>query len=400
MQFISSIFARQTTALVRLTVSLAKSIPHMRNRSLYAAPLSLFALTVASCGANDDSLDKLNDILAMPSAAPTMVAPPASTTAAPPPSMMVVTPTATAAAPPSTMSTATEPPAPSASVPGTVPSQAEPTVTATSDATMAVPSMDVPPMPSATEMPAASATEMPPPVEMGPYAPRTGSFKMLIYSITKAFKHDSIPQGVQMLKDIGVEQGFETVVAADNSDITLEGLSKYEIVFFMNSTGDIFNPTEQQAYEDWMTTKNGAFGGTHSATDTENGWEFYSEVTGQYYDLHDNCCAAAQLQWQPAALEHVAVKGLPSPWNRSDEWYKFNRAGQWSTKAGFTILSTVTTDGGGTRPVSFVREYGNFRSFYTSLGHQGSAFQDADVKKHIARGIMWAVRREAEIVGL
>jgi type 1 glutamine amidotransferase len=223
---------------------------------------------------------------------------------------------------------------------------------------------------------------------------------MLIYPIPKVYQHESIPEGVKMLQAIGVEQGFETVVATDNSEITLEGLSQYEIVFFMNSTGDIFDPTQQQAYEDWMTTKNGAFGGTHSATDTENGWVFYSEVTGQYFDGHDDCCASVQLQWQPGTENLVMVKGLPSPWTRSDEWYRFNRAGAWSTKAGFTILSTVTTGGGGTRPVSFIREYGNFRSFYTSMGHAPSTFQDAEVKKHIARGIMWAVRREAEIVGL
>jgi type 1 glutamine amidotransferase len=369
----------------------------MRNRSLFAVPV--FFLAAAGCSAGT-SLGDLNEILAMPSATASMpaalasTAPPASMTAAPPP------PTAQLSA------ATTGEPVPSASTPPTVPSQAGPdpsmatTASAAPEVTMPMPTTDVPPTPSATEMPAASSSETVPPVVLGPYDPRTGSFKMLIYPIAAAFPHDSIPQGVQMLKEIGVEQGFETVVATDNADITLEGLSKYEIVFFMNSTGDIFNPTEQQAYEDWMTTKNGAFGGTHSATDTENGWEFYAEVTGQYYDMHDDCCAAVQLQWQPAALNHVAVKGLPTPWNRSDEWYRFNRSGQWSTKAGFTVLSTVTTAGGGTRPVSFVREYGNFRSFYTSMGHQGSTFQDENVKKHIARGIMWAVRREAEIVGL
>jgi uncharacterized protein len=277
------------------------------------------------------------------------------------------------------------------------------------DASAPMPGMDATPEPSAPEpsapepsatevpTPTPSASEMPPePVDEGPYAPRTGSFKMLIYTLTKAFRHDSITQGVAMLQEIGQEQGFETVVATDNSDITLEGLSQYEIVFFMNPTGDIFNSTEQQAYEDWMTTKNGAFGGTHSATDTENGWAFYSEVTGQYYDLHDNCCGEAQIQWQAGALNHPAVQGLPNPWTRSEEWYKFNSAASWSTKAGFTILSTVTT-ASGTHPVSYVREYGNFRSFYTSLGHQGTTFEDANVKKHITAGILWAVRREAAI---
>jgi type 1 glutamine amidotransferase len=94
-------------------------------------------------------------------------------------------------------------------------------------------------------------------------------------------------------------------------------------------------------------------------------------------------------------LDFIAVKGLPSPWQRNEEWYKFNSYQTWTQKAGFKVLSTVTTAGGGTRPVSYIREYGNFRAFYTSLGHDSSTFQDANVRKHIAAGIMWAVRREA-----
>jgi type 1 glutamine amidotransferase len=218
---------------------------------------------------------------------------------------------------------------------------------------------------------------------------------MLVYSITKAFKHDSIAAGQTMLQDIGKAQGFEVTVAQNNSEITAAGLEKYEIVFFMNSTGDIFNETEQKAYETWITTKNGAFAGVHAATDTESGWAFYKEVTGQYYDQHDPVVAPGTIQWQAGAMEFIAVKGLPSPWQRNEEWYRFNSYTTWSQKAGFKVLSLVTTSGGGTRPVSYIREYGNFRSFYTSLGHEAGAFQDTNVRKHVAAGIMWAVRREA-----
>lgn len=231
-------------------------------------------------------------------------------------------------------------------------------------------------------------------VDTGPFAARMGSFKMLVYSITKAFKHDSIGAGQAMLQDIAKTQGFEIKVATDNSEITATGLANYEMVFFMNCTGDIFNDTEQKAYETWITTKNGAYAGTHSATDTESGWSFYKELTGQYYDLHDNVIAGT-IQWQQNALDFIAVKGLPSPWQRNEEWYKFNSYQTWSAKAGFKVLSMVTTSGGGTRPVSYIREFGNYRAFYTSLGHESSAFQDANVKKHVAAGIMWAVRREA-----
>ena len=64
-------------------------------------------------------------------------------------------------------------------------------------------------------------------------------------------------------------------------------------------------------------------------------------------------------------------------------------------KPGFQILSRVTTSDGGTRPVSFVREWGNFRSFYTSLGHEAPTYSDANFIRHVGAGIMWAARREA-----
>jgi type 1 glutamine amidotransferase len=199
-----------------------------------------------------------------------------------------------------------------------------------------------------------------------------------------------------MLKAIGMKQGFEVTIATNESEITPTGLAKYEIVFFMSSTGEIFSAEQRKTYEGWIK-KDGAYGGVHSATDTASSWAFYKEMTGQYYDGHDACCATADVRWTTAGENHITVKGLPSPWTRAEEWYKFNKYSDWSTKAGFTILSTVTTTGGGTRPVSYVREWGNFRSFYTSLGHESKAFQDAQVIKHVTAGIMWAVRREALI---
>jgi type 1 glutamine amidotransferase len=44
--------------------------------------------------------------------------------------------------------------------------------------------------------------------------------------------------------------------------------------------------------------------------------------------------------------------------------------------------------------VSGVREWGGFRSFYTSLGHEQVVFEDPSVKTHLTGGILWAVRRE------
>lgn len=227
----------------------------------------------------------------------------------------------------------------------------------------------------------------------GAFAPRSGSFKMLVYSRTTGFRHESsIRTGKQMLAEIADEQGFEVTMTETNEDITLARLSKYEIVFFLNTTGDVFNATEQQAFETWMTTRNGAFAGVHSATDTEVSWPFYQEVTGQYYDLHGPAGTPGQVVIEDAGLQFPGLSDLPNPWPRVEEWYRFNSHEEWSTKPGFTILARLEANN---HPVVWTREYANFRSFYTSLGHDGAVFdKDEGVKRLITGGILWAVRRE------
>jgi type 1 glutamine amidotransferase len=236
--------------------------------------------------------------------------------------------------------------------------------------------------------------------DTGPYAPRTGSFKMLVYSqvCCGAYDHPSRPAGRSMLQAIGQKQGFEVVLATNESEINPEGLAQYEIVFFLNSTGDLWQSGSlRRDYETWIRN-NGAYAGMHGATDSASSWSFYKELTGQYYDVHDNGVVSGTIQWTNDGLSHVVGTGLPNPWNRQEEWYRFNSWQTWSQKPGFTVLNTVTTTSGGTRPVSYVREWENIRAFYTSLGHADAPYSDATVIKHVTAGIMWAVRREALIV--
>ncbi len=227
-----------------------------------------------------------------------------------------------------------------------------------------------------------------------PYdVPRDGPFKMLVYSRTNAFRtHDAIVVGRKMISEIATEYDFEPVFTETNEEFTEDGLAQYEAVFFLNTSGDVLEPAEELAFEEWMYA-GGAFIGTHRATDTEEDWDFYKEVTGQFYDGHGPCCVESKIQWTEDAAGFPMVEHMPSPWTFSDEWFFFDRFRQWSEEPGFKILATVEHQGR-ILPVSFVRDFANFRSFYVVMGHQASTFEDPLMKQFVTGGILWSVRRE------
>ncbi|HEY8946396.1 MAG TPA: ThuA domain-containing protein, partial [Polyangiaceae bacterium] len=197
---------------------------------------------------------------------------------------------------------------------------------------------------------------------LDPYAPRSGPFKMLVYSRIMAFPHtDSINEGRKLLEQIGAENDFEITITEDNDEITDAGLAAYEAVFFLNPTGDVFGAEEERAFESWMRA-GGAFIGVHSATDTEKEWEFYQELTGQYYDGHGAPASPGTIVFEEDALDFPALRGLPNPWHRIEEWYFFNNSVEWEFKPGFKILGRKASDN---QPILWSREWGNFRSFYT-----------------------------------
>jgi type 1 glutamine amidotransferase len=236
----------------------------------------------------------------------------------------------------------------------------------------------------------------------GPFAPRSGTFKMLVYSKTTAFRHDgSIQTGKAMLQTIAGEQGFEVKATETNEDFTAEGLAQYEIVFFLNVTESgevgVFSAAEKQAFDDWMTMGGGAFAGVHAATDgLATKWPFYADLTGQNYNGHGPQNQTGRVDFEPDALSHPALAGLPNPWERSEEWYKFDNHAQWSNQPGVQVLGRKQADG---QPIMWVRENATYRMFYTALGHDAAVFDSAqdtggNMKKHLTGGIMWAVRRE------
>ncbi len=213
--------------------------------------------------------------------------------------------------------------------------------------------------------------------------------QVLVFSRTTGFRHASIPDGIAAVQALASTHGF-TVTATENAAVfNSEGLSAYDAVVFLNTTGDVLDASQQAALEGYVQA-GGGFVGIHSAADTEYEWAWYGGLVGAYFQSHP--------AGTPDAVVHVvdrvhpATASLPAVWPRTDEWYNYRT----NPRGSVHVLATLDeqTYGGGTmggdHPIAWCHIYEGGRSFYTGGGHTGAAFQEAHFLDHLWGGLAWA----------
>jgi uncharacterized protein len=222
-------------------------------------------------------------------------------------------------------------------------------------------------------------------------------FKALLVTETAGWNHESIPDGIAAMKELANRNHFDLQWHQEASKITDKLLEGFQVIIFLNTTGDIFDSTEQKAIEKFIQSGKG-FVGIHSASDTEYGWDWYTKLVGRMFYLHPPT--------QTAKL-NVTVNSFPglqgfagSPW-WTDEWYEF---GEEKVKDLTYILSvdestykpdaknaTKTARGMGSfHPIAWYHHYDGGRSFYTALGHVPAVYKEQAFLNHIYAGIFWA----------
>ena len=115
-----------------------------------------------------------------------------------------------------------------------------------------------------------------------------------------------------------------TVVETDNgAAFNTEYLSHFDVVVWLSTTWDVLNAAQEAAFEAYIEN-GGGYVGIHAASDTEYEWSWYGEtLLGTWFKDHPNFpnIRAADVVIEDA--DHPATAGLPTRWNREDEWYNF-----------------------------------------------------------------------------
>ncbi|HVS93886.1 MAG TPA: ThuA domain-containing protein [Mucilaginibacter sp.] len=212
--------------------------------------------------------------------------------------------------------------------------------------------------------------------------------KVLVFSKTAGFHHESIAVGIPAIIKLGQENNFDVDTTTDASKFTYDNLKQYAAVIFLSTTGTVFNDAEQEAFKKYIES-GGGFVGIHAATDTEYGWPWYGDLVGAYFKSHP--------KQQEATLhvvdrKFIATRHLPAEWKRFDEWYNYKYIAK-----GLHVLITIDEksytggENGDYHPMSWYHSYDGGRAFYTELGHTDESYSDPLYLKHILGGIEYAM---------
>ncbi|MGH1364892.1 MAG: ThuA domain-containing protein [Calditrichia bacterium] len=213
-------------------------------------------------------------------------------------------------------------------------------------------------------------------------------FKVLVFSKTAGFRHGSIPDGIAAIQLLGMQNLFDVDATENAADFTDANLAQYDAVIFLNTTGDVLNDTQQEAFERYIRA-NGGFVGIHAASDTEYGWPWYGDLVGAYFDSHPNIQTAEIVV---ADRFHPSTTVLPERWQRNDEWYNF----QSNPRGDVHILATLSENSysggnmGYDHPIAWCHEYDGGRAWYTAGGHTNASYSEPDFLQHILGGIRFA----------
>ena len=217
-------------------------------------------------------------------------------------------------------------------------------------------------------------------------------FRVLVFSKTTGFRHDSIPAGIAAIRSLGEANDFQVDATEDAGVFNATTLARYDAVVFMSTTGDPLNAAQQTAFENYIRG-GGGYVGVHAAADTEYEWPFYGQLVGAYFQSHPAGTPTATVRVDDA--DHHSTLGLPNPWPRVDEWYNYQSpvnptvgggGADYSPRGQVHVLLTVdeTTyeegDGNTTdddHPISWCQRYEGGRSWYTGMGHTAGLVRGA-----------------------
>ncbi|NQT26960.1 ThuA domain-containing protein [candidate division KSB1 bacterium] len=224
--------------------------------------------------------------------------------------------------------------------------------------------------------------------------------------------HPSIPYANTMLKMMGEKTGaYEIVVSKDTMMFKPENLKQFDAVCFNNTAGVLINnPELRNSFLDYVYS-GGGFIGIHAAGATFVQWPEYGQFPefGHLLGGYEN----SGHPWKPHEFITLKIDEPDHPVNAvfdgegfkiRDEVFQFQSPPY--TRDKLRVLVTIDTGktdmsqerrilperrADGDLAMSWVKNYGRGRVFYSTFGHNDHINWNAKIVKHYLDGIQFAL---------
>ncbi|MEU6798064.1 ThuA domain-containing protein [Nonomuraea wenchangensis] len=218
---------------------------------------------------------------------------------------------------------------------------------------------------------------------------QAAAFKVLVFSKTAGFRHDSIPSGIQAIRDLGTANDFAVDATEDANAFTTANLAQYKTVVFLSTTGDVLNDNQQAAFQTYVDG-GGGYVGVHAAADTEYNWPYYGQLMGAWFNNHP---AIQQATVRNEDRAHAATAHLGTTWSRTDEWYNYRTNPRPNVRVLQSLDEGSYSGGGmGDHPITWCHPQSSGRAFYTGLGHTQESYADPNFRALLLGGIRYTAK--------
>ncbi|MBS0260637.1 MAG: ThuA domain-containing protein [Planctomycetes bacterium] len=230
-------------------------------------------------------------------------------------------------------------------------------------------------------------------------------YRILMVTTSKTFTHNPVKRDKETLApsevaitQLGQSSGLFTVDCTQDpaKDFTPENLKNYDIVFFYTQGPDLEIPKANMEYflNTWLKQKGHGFVATHSSTDTYGEYEPYWDMIGGTFNGHP-WNAGETVTISVHDTKHPASKVWGEEFQIKDEIYQYKH---WQPEKVHVLMSLniakCPTKKPYHVPVSWVKNWGEGRIFYTNLGHNTETWANKNFIESILGGIKWVLGLE------
>lgn len=214
--------------------------------------------------------------------------------------------------------------------------------------------------------------------------------------------HASHVQARQAIRELTTElatQYGQTIQIEETENPTAftdENLATHDAVVFAQTGGVLFNGQQRASLEKYIK-EGGGYVGLHYA-----GWSvgesehdvnpFYARLVGAMSEGHPENPAVRSGRVVVKDTAHPLTAGLPANFTRSDEWY------DWTVNPAPNVRTLLEADEssygmgrqGSSHPITWCQDIEGGRSWYSGMGHEGTAYSEPVMRTQIRNGLAFS----------